>query len=864
MARGYARGVLGRAMRHGETKVVHAPVVTDAPPPPNAYDESAPLAPQAGPQTRFLSCPADIVLYGGSAGGGKLLAIDTPIPTTRGWRTMGTLNESDHVFDEQGRPCRAVAFSPIVNDAKAYRLTFSDGSEVVACAEHLWHTYTAKDLSRMTRSDPAWRARRRESRPSRSLGNSSEAFRAMINARNTALASRLTKPGPAGAVRTTQAIVDTLRTSRGRTNHAIPVAKRLRLPTRTLALDPYVLGAWLGDGTADGGEITTTDPEILDRIRRAGFPVRARNTSAQTFGILGLYRFLRLLNVRNNKHVPDDYLWASIPQRLALLQGLMDTDGTIQEDGGCTFDNTNRQLAESVFHLVASLGMQPQWGERRAKLYGRDCGPSYRVTFTPTCRVFSLSRKLERIRKTVRRVVRFRYIVDAVEVPPVPMRCLTVDSPSRLYLCGNAMIPTHNTTGLVMEGARHQHVKGFTAAFFRRSYPEILAPKGIWDEAKKVYGRLGWTMRLGDLEWVTPAGGRVVFAHAQTEADVEKWKSAQLALICFDQLETFTAHQFWYLLSRNRSTCGVRPYIRATFNPEPGWLSDFLQWWWDAKTGYPIPERDGVIRYIARINGEIHWGASASELTDRFGPETEPLSVTFIRAGLEDNKILQTLDPGYRAKLLALPIVEQERLLRSNFKIAPSAGKVFPRGKFMLLETMPTDIIRTVRGWDNAATKGGGDFSSAVKLGQRSNGRFIIMHRWRDRVNTADREDMMHQLAMLDGYATEIAIAQEPGSSGKDVVFHTIRGLAGYTVVAYLDTGSKVTRGKPFSVQVSAGNVDVFVWDPDEVEQYLAQMDAFPTASVPDDDVDATTKAFKHLTQAPELQSWGEEDFSVV
>jgi predicted phage terminase large subunit-like protein len=416
------------------------------------------------------------------------------------------------------------------------------------------------------------------------------------------------------------------------------------------------------------------------------------------------------------------------------------------------------------------------------------------------------------------------------------------------------------TTALVMEGARHQHVKDFTAAFFRRSYPEILAPKGIWDESKKVFGRLGWTMRLGDLEWLTPAGGRVVFAHAQTEADVEKWKSAQLALICFDQLETFTAHQFWYLLSRNRSTCGVRPYIRATFNPEPGWLSDLLQWWWDPKTGYPIPERDGVIRYIARLNGELHWGDTAAELIERFGPETEPLSFTFIRAGLDDNKILQALDPGYRAKLLALPLVEQERLLRSNFKIAPSAGKVLPRGKFTLLEAMPTDIVRVVRGWDNAATKGAGDYSSAVKIGQRANGRFIILHRWRGRVDTGERDDMMRQLALIDGHACDIAIAQEPGSSGKDVVFHTVRGLAGYTVVAYLDTGSKVTRAKPLSVQVSASNVDIYVWDPDEVEAYLYQVDAFPTATVPDDDVDATTKAFKHLTQAPELQAWGEQE----
>jgi predicted phage terminase large subunit-like protein len=416
------------------------------------------------------------------------------------------------------------------------------------------------------------------------------------------------------------------------------------------------------------------------------------------------------------------------------------------------------------------------------------------------------------------------------------------------------------TFSVLMEGARHQHVPGYTAAYFRRSYPEIHAPNGLWDESKKVFGRLNWTPKLGDSEWITPAGGRVVFSHLQHDDTVENWKSAQLALVVFDQLETFTAHQFWYMLSRLRSVSGIRPYLRATFNCEPGWLADLLQWWWNPNTGYPIDERDGVIRYFARVKGELHWADTPSALIDRFGPDTQPLSFTFIAARLKDNRILETMNPTYRANMLALPLVEQERLLNLNFKIAPSAGKVLPRGKFTLLEAMPTDIVRTVRGWDNAATKGAGDYSSAVKIGQRANGRFIILHRWRGRVDTGERDDMMRQLALIDGHACDIAIAQEPGSSGKDVVFHTVRGLAGYTVVAYLDTGSKVTRAKPLSVQVSASNVDILVWDPDEVEAYLYQVDAFPTATVPDDDVDATTKAFKHLTQAPELQAWGEQE----
>jgi predicted phage terminase large subunit-like protein len=425
------------------------------------------------------------------------------------------------------------------------------------------------------------------------------------------------------------------------------------------------------------------------------------------------------------------------------------------------------------------------------------------------------------------------------------------------------------TSGILMEGARHQHVEGFTAVYFRRTYTEIFMPKGIWDEAKKVFGRLGWTPRVGDAEWITPAGGRVVFAHLQHEDTVETYKSAQIALICFDQMETFTEHQFWYMLSRNRSTCGVRPYIRANLNPEPGWLADFLQWWWDPKTGYPIPERDGVIRWMARVDGEIVWADSEAEIRAKYGEEVDALSVTFIKSLLEDNKILMEQDPKYKAKLLALPLVEQERLLKGNFKIRPSSGRVLPMARFKQVEEMPTDLVRVVRGWDNAATAGAGDYSAAVKIGLRANGRYIILHAWRDRLATGERAGQMRTLAALDGTHCDIAIAQEPGSSGKDVVVHTVTGMPGYTVAAYPDTGDKVQRAAPLASQLMVGNVEIYMWDRAsggrEAEGLLFRLDAFPSKGVPDDEVDALTKAFKHLTHTEMFeQDWGEEDFSVV
>src|SRR3954453_11112946 len=149
--------------------------------------------------------------------------------------------------------------------------------------------------------------------------------------------------------------------------------------------------------------------------------------------------------------------------------------------------------------------------------------------------------------------------------------------------------------GLILEPLRHAtRVANFTAVFFRRSTPQITNPGGLWDESQNFYPRLGGTPHVGMREWRWPRGGRIKFSHLQFDSTVYAWQGAQIALICFDELTHFTAHQFFYMVSRNRSTCGVRPYIRATCNPDAdSWVADFLAWWIDPESGLPISERAG-------------------------------------------------------------------------------------------------------------------------------------------------------------------------------------------------------------------------------------------------------------------------------
>src|SRR6266404_1015894 len=258
------------------------------------------------------------------------------------------------------------------------------------------------------------------------------------------------------------------------------------------------------------------------------------------------------------------------------------------------------------------------------------------------------------------------------------------------------------TVGLILEPLRHVgRVANFTAVFFRRTTPQITNPGALWDESLNFYPRVGGTPHLG------------VLSHLQFETTVYDWQGAQITLICFDELTHFTAHQFFYMVSRNRSTCGVRPYIRATCNPDAdSWVADFLAWLIDPETGLPIPGRAGVLRYYIRLAGKIVWADRPEDLIQHLPPPKDlppgidpprPISVTFIPASVFDNPALLQVNPEYLACLLSLPLLERERLLGGNWKIRPAAGLYFKREWCAVVDEVPADLD-IVRYWDLAAT----------------------------------------------------------------------------------------------------------------------------------------------------------------
>lgn len=262
---------------------------------------------------------------------------------------------------------------------------------------------------------------------------------------------------------------------------------------------------------------------------------------------------------------------------------------------------------------------------------------------------------------------------------------------------------------------------GFAAVILRRTSPEITKPGGLWDESIKLYSGLA-IPRVSTLSWHFESGAKIEFGHIEHEADLLKWHGSQIPLIDFDELTSFTEKMFWFMFARNRSTCGVRPYVRATCNPDAtSWVALLIAWWINQDTGYPIPERSGVIRWLIRVDRNLVWGDSREELVEKH-PKSKPKSFTFIFARLEDNPTLNEGDPDYLANLMALPKYERNRLLGGNWKERPETGE-FPAEWFQdcWFEEWPVESSLALRTLALDPSKGKrdkvGDYSAYVKLG---------------------------------------------------------------------------------------------------------------------------------------------------
>lgn len=424
-------------------------------------------------------------------------------------------------------------------------------------------------------------------------------------------------------------------------------------------------------------------------------------------------------------------------------------------------------------------------------------------------------------------------------------------SPADIVIYGGAR-GGGKSYGLLIEALRNTSNPGFNAVIFRRTYPQIMQPDGLWDTSMKIYPFVGATGSRNNMRWSFPSGASILFSHMENEDDRYAWLGASIPLIGFDELATFSEDQFFFMLSSNRSTCGVRPYVRATTNPDSrSWVKDFIQWWWDPETGYPIEERAGKIRWFVRVKDRIEWADDPKELIKEW-PELMPKSVTFIPAKVYDNQILMTKDPGYLSNLMALNIIDRERYLHGNWKIDSTGGIMFRREWFdKIIPEAPMGLRQYVRFWDLAATEAkkgkDPDYTCGVLMSVKD-GQWYVIDVKRIRARPLPVEQLVKQTALTDPPHTKIRMEQEPGASGVTVIDHYARDvLLGYDFLGVPSLRNKVLRAGPLSAAAESHNVILVRggWN----VAFLDEMENFKGMEEKNDIVDATSGAMNCLKQ---------------
>lgn len=254
------------------------------------------------------------------------------------------------------------------------------------------------------------------------------------------------------------------------------------------------------------------------------------------------------------------------------------------------------------------------------------------------------------------------------------------------------------TYTLLLEPLRHKDVKGFGTVIFRRTSPQIRAEGALWDTSMNIFSTIkGATPRESSLEWSFEGGAKLKFTHLEHEKNIYDWQGSQIPLIEFDELPHFTKKMFFYMLTRNRSVCGVDPYVRATCNPDPdSWVAELIAWWIDPETGYAIPERNGVIRYLVRDGENYIWGDTKEEVIEKSAHIFDPIrekteidlnefvkSITFISGDIYENKELLSVNPAYLGNLLSQDKETQAALLHSNWKAVISDQDVYNYHPFL-------------------------------------------------------------------------------------------------------------------------------------------------------------------------------------
>ena len=342
----------------------------------------------------------------------KGLPLDTKIPTINGWSTIAELKEGDFIFDKDGNKTKILHKSEIHYNP-CYKITFDNSSSIIADCEHRWLVSFKKNKCKK--------------RPD----------------------------GYEHVVMTSEEIYNYLKNNKKSETYYIPKIldpKPLNCEEKELPIDPYVLGAWLGDGSKAAGLVTQAKGSaVWGEIERRGYSLSSNDqhnpdrANVEMRTIYGLRTELRKLGLLNNKHIPDIYQRASFEQRLDLLRGFMDTDGYFHPKRKRFVMSTGQEWQKNdLVKLLATFGIKASVFKVLKKCNDKSF-TVWDVCFSTDLFNPFLTRNqnIDSVGKMNCRT--FRNIKKIELVETVPTQCLEVDSPSHTFLCTEEMIVTHNT-----------------------------------------------------------------------------------------------------------------------------------------------------------------------------------------------------------------------------------------------------------------------------------------------------------------------------------------------------------------------------------------------------------------------------------
>ena len=591
--------------------------------------------PLPGPQTQAYQSKADIIGYGGAAGGGKGQSLDAPILTPFGFKAMGDLKIGSMVCNPDGSICNVIGIYPL-GERQLYRFVFHDGTSCEVTHDHIWL---------------AWKSRGSKKHKGKRLSGEN--------------GSKLW---------TTEQIIEA--SDRG-VSFRMPITNEVTFTDTARGerrpVDPYLLGVLLGDGsiTKRAFRITSMDPDIIRRIEQ--------KTSIKMLGpyAYGLsapeYRIPEPNKVRPHlekwglvgrgsasKFIPKPYLLGSVQERLELLCGLMDTDGWADKDGDIYYCSISKRLIDDVTTLARSLGAMVTMRTKNAKSQNGNGSLAYtiRIKLRYPEGVFCLERKKVRCRgRKVQSMGRKLLFVEPTR--KAQAQCIRVSHPNGLYIT-NDFIVTHNTD-LACGKALRQHKNSM---ILRREATQLTS---VIDRLTELMnGRDGYN---GQEKIWRMESGQIEFGSIPHAGDETKYQGRPHDFLCFDEAANFLEKQVRFLLGWLRTTDKKqRCQALFTFNPptsaEGQWVISFFAPW--LEKNHPNPALPGELRWFATLNGKDAEVDSGDEFVSDEGETIRPVSRTFIPSRVSDNPYL--MGTNYISTLQALPEPLRSQMLNGDFQ----------------------------------------------------------------------------------------------------------------------------------------------------------------------------------------------------